>query len=578
MSIQPDGNKNGKKERRLQLSVSEKRPGWVGGSAKPHTPMISIDVAQGGEAVLTRCSPRQGLERLPLIETPRVVFGSLDMFSGSNVEDDIYEIVENGGRATDVFPSRMELCMPLQARKQPLGFAEAVVGVLNVPSGSLRVLVSGHPLDPARDGRPTGYGNLRTGQTEFDPAVRKAKKLSAMRGEDVVVTLGDRHEEVVAALEQEASKVLFPTQCKNGRTIVMECNKVNIYGPGDHFVRHVDTPHHDVVGTCVITCPRTMFACGSDGGLVVHGDGCRLQEPTDTVRPAYSMFYSDVVHQVTPISVGFRVSITYNLCLRNKDSDSDPDPDPDSDPDSDLDPGEGKSADVEVDDVDFVPPPELKRVKTGGPGENLACETCIRLGVLARPLSKEWLQAILDIVDRAEYKEQVAVLCSNKYSYDEVEAGLLKGFDAELVEQVGLNRPSWQQPTLVPVALHVDIDDLRNEDTKEPTVIDVRMYRMTRDDIMRVFTDKTGLFDGSVSLRLNKAYTLVVPCRSFLQRVYFSQDEGAMYTGNESRAMHMDARYMAACLLFHDQHDLTQSKTSAECVFGGECGDCACEV
>jgi predicted 2-oxoglutarate/Fe(II)-dependent dioxygenase YbiX len=96
--------------------------------------------------------------------------------------------------------------------------------------------------------------------------------------------------------------------------------KLNVYGPGGFFKAHVDTPAIDaakMLGTVVICLPSKF----EGGDLVVQpppgttgspatvfswseksGDGGQLQ---------WAAFFGDCVHEVLPVTSGYRVTVTY---------------------------------------------------------------------------------------------------------------------------------------------------------------------------------------------------------------------------------------------------------------------------
>ncbi|KIY48938.1 hypothetical protein FISHEDRAFT_29366, partial [Fistulina hepatica ATCC 64428] len=106
--------------------------------------------------------------------------------------------------------------------------------------------------------------------------------------------------------------------------IVPELYKLNIYETGGFFKAHVDTPRAaNMFGTLVIVFP-TMH----QGGQLVlrHNnkewsyDSAGAVSPVESVEPkiAYIAFYGDVEHEVSPVTAGYRLTLTYNLYLKNK--------------------------------------------------------------------------------------------------------------------------------------------------------------------------------------------------------------------------------------------------------------------
>ncbi|KIY52044.1 hypothetical protein FISHEDRAFT_70278 [Fistulina hepatica ATCC 64428] len=85
--------------------------------------------------------------------------------------------------------------------------------------------------------------------------------------------------------------------------IVPELYKLNVYEAGGFFKAHVDTPRaSNMFGTLVIVFP-TMH----QGGQLVlrHND------------KEWS-YDSAAAHEVLPVTAGYRLALTYNLCLENR--------------------------------------------------------------------------------------------------------------------------------------------------------------------------------------------------------------------------------------------------------------------
>ena len=101
------------------------------------------------------------------------------------------------------------------------------------------------------------------------------------------------------------------------RSIRAELHKLNLYtGSGGHFKSHVDTPHSgDMFGSLVICLPNHF----SGGALVTrHGDqevvfdwSSLPDSPPSEV--CWAAFFSDVEHEILPVSAGHRITLTYNL-------------------------------------------------------------------------------------------------------------------------------------------------------------------------------------------------------------------------------------------------------------------------
>ncbi|KAI9069833.1 hypothetical protein FKP32DRAFT_1671047 [Trametes sanguinea] len=98
-----------------------------------------------------------------------------------------------------------------------------------------------------------------------------------------------------------------------------ELYKLNIYGKGCFFKSHKDTPR----STAMFASLVLIFPTAHSGGeLLMAHDGRKWSFDAATVlsdtnesepRLAYVAFFSDVEHEVTRVTSGHRLSITYNL-------------------------------------------------------------------------------------------------------------------------------------------------------------------------------------------------------------------------------------------------------------------------
>jgi len=106
---------------------------------------------------------------------------------------------------------------------------------------------------------------------------------------------------------------------------------ISYVGPGGFFKAHVDTPRgDDMFGSLVV-----VFSTVHDGGSLIlrkggkewtfdsakavrvvgtsEADPSASQATSNAPHAAFIAFFSDVEHEVTPVSSGYRVTLTYNL-------------------------------------------------------------------------------------------------------------------------------------------------------------------------------------------------------------------------------------------------------------------------
>ncbi|KZW04463.1 hypothetical protein EXIGLDRAFT_599226 [Exidia glandulosa HHB12029] len=102
------------------------------------------------------------------------------------------------------------------------------------------------------------------------------------------------------------------------RDIVAELYKLNVYQTGSFFKAHKDTPRGTTMfGSLVLTFPTPH----EGGQLVLRHDGHEHVHDTSAADGvSWVAFFSDVEHEVLPVSSGHRVTLTYNLYIGTRNS------------------------------------------------------------------------------------------------------------------------------------------------------------------------------------------------------------------------------------------------------------------
>ena len=170
--------------------------------------------------------------------------------------------------------------------------------------------------------KPAEFG--RDGESVLDESYRKAGKMDLTS----FATLFDPRS---LGIHEQISKALLTQSLV---TMDMELYKLNVYGEysgcsdvstqsnpssageGDFFKPHKDTPRgQDMFGSLVVVLPT---AYGGGQFVLRHGEKewtidfakfAAAKEPS----VCFLAFYSDVEHEVLPVTSGHRVSLTYNL-------------------------------------------------------------------------------------------------------------------------------------------------------------------------------------------------------------------------------------------------------------------------
>ncbi|RDB15876.1 hypothetical protein Hypma_003676 [Hypsizygus marmoreus] len=168
--------------------------------------------------------------------------------------------------------------------------------------------------DPATFGR--GAADV------LDETVRKAGKLDL---EHFSSTFNLAESGLMDIVRSE----LLEGKSEQKKSIRAELYKLNVYDRGAFFKAHKDTPRGEhMFGSLVVVFPARHVG----GALLLRHGGkewtidaaTEISSKTSPVI-AYVAFYSDVEHEVTPVTSGHRVTLTYNLYfVRRKEDDTAP--------------------------------------------------------------------------------------------------------------------------------------------------------------------------------------------------------------------------------------------------------------
>ncbi len=140
-------------------------------------------------------------------------------------------------------------------------------------------------------GAPSPFGDVASQETRVDESVRRAREFSA----DAFRV----SPEVCRQVERLWSEHFVPNV-----GIRAEPYKLNVYGPGDKFDEHTDTPGPGLVGTFLMGLGDTSY----DGGLCV--DAVRWYNNS---VGTWCAFYSDTPHCVDKVEGGYRANLAFKI-------------------------------------------------------------------------------------------------------------------------------------------------------------------------------------------------------------------------------------------------------------------------
>ncbi|PIL34922.1 hypothetical protein GSI_02709 [Ganoderma sinense ZZ0214-1] len=156
------------------------------------------------------------------------------------------------------------------------------------------------------------------GEDVYDETYRKAGKLDA---KNFATTFDTRSTSLVNAIRIELL-IENPKRIQS-EDVSIEPYKLNVYGKDAFFKAHVDTPRSELMfGSLVIVFPTPheggalkLRALGRKEGEILEWtfDASALLAQQEQPSIAYVAFFSDVEHEVMPVTFGHRVTLTYSL-------------------------------------------------------------------------------------------------------------------------------------------------------------------------------------------------------------------------------------------------------------------------
>lgn len=108
----------------------------------------------------------------------------------------------------------------------------------------------------------------------------------------------------------------YDTEINN---IYPELYKLNIYTKDGHFKRHLDTPKSENMFGSLVVCISNIY----DGGelYIYHNNkkeiyDLSIKKNEEIIK--WVAFYSDCEHEINSVNSGYRVTLTYNIYLKEK--------------------------------------------------------------------------------------------------------------------------------------------------------------------------------------------------------------------------------------------------------------------
>ncbi|MFV2088484.1 2OG-Fe(II) oxygenase [Micromonospora sp. LOL_021] len=152
-------------------------------------------------------------------------------------------------------------------------------------------------------GRPARFGKGE--QTLTDAGVRDTWEVPTS-----LVDIDEQrwHETLHPMLDQLRADLGLPQGCE----LVAELHSMLVYAPGQFFAPHQDSEKVDaMIGTLVVTLPSES----AGGVLSIEHAGRTGSYESSPDELTFVAFYADCRHQVSPVTAGHRIVLTYNLLL-----------------------------------------------------------------------------------------------------------------------------------------------------------------------------------------------------------------------------------------------------------------------
>jgi hypothetical protein len=151
--------------------------------------------------------------------------------------------------------------------------------------------------------RPARYGNGE--DTLLDRQVRDTWEVPKSR-----VTIGVRR--WTNTLRPVLDLVRDDLGLSSTSTLDAELHSMLVYEPGQFFAAHQDSEKDDrMIGSLVVLLPSRS----TGGDLVVSHRGETVRYKGSATALTFIAFYADTRHEVLPVTSGYRVALTYSLCL-----------------------------------------------------------------------------------------------------------------------------------------------------------------------------------------------------------------------------------------------------------------------
>lgn len=257
--------------------------------------------------------PRDGISRSH--PAPLTVNDLLNVPDANQIQDDNMETASVASAlSTQAFRENLhrDLCSALDAIKSAGSFASFLRTKADLIGGS-EIIVDG-----------VGKINIPLQEDQARQIIEKARQAPFGRGSDTVVDTSVRNtweldpEQFRFTNTEQWTRSVDSLCADVGRRLGIsspiraELYKMLVYEKGAMFKSHTDTEKiPGMFGTMVICLPSPH----TGGDVVVRHKGKKTVFATSRAQPSVISWYSDVHHEVRPVTSGYRWVLTYNLAI-----------------------------------------------------------------------------------------------------------------------------------------------------------------------------------------------------------------------------------------------------------------------
>ena len=210
--------------------------------------------------------------------------------------------VSRGKKLEKLHDKLVEIYKTKGFRMASSGFERASISVLGKEFVSLRNISNLDVENWYRVGASSGFGNVLNQETQHDALVRSSRELDPSQFSVSQELLDD------VALKWE--KEFVPA------SVTVQPYKIVIYGPGDHFKFHRDTPAERLCGTFLISLFQD---CDPSYAFELHQSGDYWIWSSKGGN-GWCAFYPDIPHVVHPLHSGFRAILSFKIFAKETEN------------------------------------------------------------------------------------------------------------------------------------------------------------------------------------------------------------------------------------------------------------------